>query len=849
MYLKKTLAFALSLGVLSSAMPTINVTADDTAEAIRYYYGDLDRNERLDIHDLCALRAAVSGNTALDEITQKQSDLNDDGTVNAADAELLNDYLLAAVKEFPSGVYFTVDTTLAYNGQKKLTGSRQIEKLDRGTYAVSNGSGVFVSWRLMAQDEPDIAFNVYRTTDGVTTKLNFEPLTNGTNFVDNTADMSRDNTYFVKTVYNNVESETDGSYTLKAGESVFVKGNSGAAKIIPINQGGTIHFVWVGDFNGDGRYDYLVDRCADDHQKLEAYLDDGTYLWTLDLGYNSENKNNITPGASTIDVGMWDGATVYDIDLDGHAEVMVRIADGVTFGDGTVHKNSITDGQDIAVLDGMTGTLKTSAPVPDDKIDVGPKACMMEIGYLDGRTPSLITWIKNRNSDKSFNSYMVAYHMENGKLVQQWKANAAGAEAHQFRVEDIDYDGKDEVLHMGYVLNSDGSLRWSNNEIIHGDRWHVAPFSNADNGKEMLCYGVQQRHENYLLEYIINMNTGKMLWTNYAADKTGELIDVGRGDIGDVDPTHEGYEVWSFQGMYDKNGSKISDTNAYPSLKLYWDGDLLSESYNDSKIEKWNYQTQSVERVATTWKIAGSNSSERGAPMFYGDILGDWREEIICCGYNWDSLIIYSTTIPTDYRLNTLSQDPAYRNDMTSKGYYQSNMLSYYLGDGMDTPPQPDVAYVGEVALEDGAVYMIKNVNSGQYLEVKDGTAEDGANVQQWGAYGPTASNTWRLVSDGNGFYYLVSQLAGGETYYLDVAGGNAANGTNVQIWEKSGSKGQQFTMTKNPDGSYVIHTNCYTGGVKVVEVADASTSSGANIQEMKGNGSSCQSWIFEKVS
>lgn len=235
--------------------------------------------------------------------------------------------------------------------------------------------------------------------------------------------------------------------------------------------------------------------------------------------------------------------------------------------------------------------------------------------------------------------------------------------------------------------------------------------------------------------------------------------------------------------------------------------------------------------------------------MFYGDILGDWREEIICCGYNWDSLIIYSTTIPTDYRLNTLSQDPAYRNDMTSKGYYQSNMLSYYLGDGMDTPPQPDVAYVGEVALEDGAVYMIKNVNSGQYLEVRDGTAEDGANVQQWGAYSPTASNTWRLVPDGNGFYYLVSQLAGGETYYLDVAGGNAANGTNVQIWEKSGSKGQQFTMTKNPDGSYVIHTNCYTGGVKVVEVADASTSSGANIQEMKGNGSSCQSWIFEKVS
>lgn len=105
-----------------------------------------------------------------------------------------------------------------------------------------------------------------------------------------------------------------------------------------------------------------------------------------------------------------------------------------------------------------------------------------------------------------------------------------------------------------------------------------------------------------------------------------------------------------------------------------------------------------------------------------------------------------------------------------------------------------------------------------------------------------------KLVSDGKGFYNLVSQLGGGNTYCLDIDGNNSANNTNVQIWEKTGSKGQQFTLTKNPDGSYVIHTNTYTGGVKCVEIADASTSSGANVQQMKVNGSSCQNWIFELV-
>lgn len=158
---------------------------------------------------------------------------------------------------------------------------------------------MFVSWRLLASDEPDIEFNVYRITDGVITKLNSEVLTGGTNYTDTIADMTKDNTYYVTTVYNGVETPTDGKFTLKAGLSVAGdKNNAGAAQIIPIKEGGTIHFVWIGDFNGDGAYDFLVDRCADDHQKLEAYLNDGT------------------------------------------AESLVRIADGVTFGDGNTYSSN-----------------------------------------------------------------------------------------------------------------------------------------------------------------------------------------------------------------------------------------------------------------------------------------------------------------------------------------------------------------------------------------------------------------------------------------------------------------------------------------------------------------------------
>ena len=822
------------------------------AEEKTYYYGDLDGDEKLTVFDLVLMKKGCLNPDSLTDLQKALCDVSKNDTFDTEDIRLLQDYLHVRIKGFPSGAVYTPPKSQenVYNGQKILTGSRMYEYLDRGTYAVSAGNSVFISWRLLASDEADIGFNVYRTTNGETVKLNDTPVTGGTNYTDTTADMSQDNTYYVTTVYNDVETPTDGEFTLKPGAFVAGdKNNAGSAQIIPIQEGGTIHFVWVGDFNGDGAYDFLVDRCTDDHQKLEAYLNDGTYLWTLDLGVNSENKNNISPGASTIDVGMWDGATVYDIDCDGTAEVLVRIADGVTFGNGkTFSNNSGGNGQAIAVINGMTGTLETSVNLPQDYMSVGPMACMMEVGYLDGVHPSLVCWLKNRNSDKSFNSLMVAYGYAGGDSFKQlWKYDAkdmGGAEAHQFRVEDVDYDGKDEVLHMGYALNGDGTLRYQVKDVVHGDRWHVTAFSNADNGKEMIGYGVQQRNPNTLLEYIYNASTGKLLWTNYGGDGS---VDIGRGDIGDVDPTHEGYEVWSFQGMYDKDGNKISDTNAYPSLKLYWDGDLLSESYNDSKIEKWNYDSQSVSRLATTWKITDCSSSDRGAPMFYGDILGDWREEIICTGYDYASLVIISTTIPTDYRFNTFAQDPAYRNDMTSKGYVQSNMLSYYFGTDMDTPSQPDINIIGQVALEENSVYAGRNVNSVRCMYVYKSSSADGTNVQQYSTVASKAGNTWTVKKSDDGYYYIISQLSNGTTGYLTVANGENKDGTNIEISSFKGGDSQKFKLKRISDGSYMILTKI-SGEKRCVEVINAETDAGANVQQWVLTGSTCQNWKFEKT-
>jgi hypothetical protein len=76
-------------------------------------------------------------------------------------------------------------------------------------------------------------------------------------------------------------------------------------------------------------------------------------------------------------------------------------------------------------------------------------------------------------------------------------------------------------------------------------------------------------------------------------------------------------------------------------------------------------------------------------------MFGDWREEVLFEQSGGTSIRIYSTAIPTDKRIYTLMHDPEYRNSMNEKGYQQSRMLDYYLGDGMTDPPRPNITYPG----------------------------------------------------------------------------------------------------------------------------------------------------------
>lgn len=150
--------------------------------------------------------------------------------------------------------------------------------------------------------------------------------------------------------------------------------------------------------------------------------------------------------------------------------------------------------------------------------------------------------------------------------------------------------------------------------------------------------------------------------------------------------------------------------------------------------------------------------------------------------------------------------------------------------------------------MDESAYYMFKNVNSGLYMEVEGGKAAAGTNVQQWGADSASAHNTWHVKAASDGYYYILSMLGDGQTYYLDLDYGKTDNGTNIGIYTDTQADAQLFKFADNGDGTYTILTKS-SGDASAVEIINAETASGANVQQWEVNGHNCQKWYAEKVN
>lgn len=567
---------------------------------------------------------------------------------------------------------------------------RYMECLDRGVIAVTTDDGAFVSWRLFGTDPADVSFQLYRAAGNTAPALVCSKGAGAGTWCTDPNPVPGAS-YFVRAVTGGVEGDPSGAATLLAQDYLSIP-------LEPASADAYVHLAWVGDLDGDGEYDVVVDRISSQAPLVDAYTRDGEFLFRLDTGPLGENQDNIEGGPSVISNGHWDGVTVYDFDSDGRAEIAIKTANGFVFGDGSELEHDNDADQFVSLIDGTTGGELTRARLPADFIDDGPLQCHFGVGYFDGVRPSVVTKCKNRVGSGAFNLVAAVYDFDGGALTQRWKyvRSGNGSDYHQIRVQDVDGDGKDELCDGGYVLDDDGTLLYSlgDDGVVHGDRFHITDLDPARPGLE--GWGIQQDNPNGLETYYYDARTGEVL-RKYSAE-SGAGADMGRGTIADLFEDRPGLEYWSFNGMYSAGSGDlvVAETNEnvpWPNFSMQWDGDLGSELLDNNRVGDWDLEARS--RNSYSWRRSFDGLVQaRGAIPFYGDIYGDWREEALLETSDHAELRIYTTTYETATRLYTLVHNPAYRNNLTVHGYKQSHLVDYYLGFGMAAPPAPAIRLV-----------------------------------------------------------------------------------------------------------------------------------------------------------
>ncbi|MCD8391294.1 MAG: hypothetical protein LUD03_05600 [Firmicutes bacterium] len=660
-------------------------------------------------------------------------------SISAAAVMLISSFAPAARAQFDAytdddGMTLGYYTEAADAGEREETealyanrpkNERRFEYLTRGLTAVPSEDGTLVSWRFLGTDSEDLTYNLYCNGE----KLNSEPIELTTNFFHKDAPANA--VYTLKEVENGVENGTEVETTAWSDSYIGFK--------VEERDGYNIDDGAVADLDGDGEYEILLRRIPSmdvetrtTYPLIEAYKTDGTLMWTIDIGPNEINEHDINIMA-------------YDFDGDGRSEVVLRSFEGTTDGAGNTIGDTNSDGitdysldsenlaifkdrqyivstpEFLSVYDGETGgeiartdLLPEKEPLSEwsyQYTDTGrltkrASHYLFGLAYLDGVTPSIVmvrgAWDNVRAA---------AWHMEDGELTVDWVHETEnvenvdsiwGACNHNLAVLDVDFDGKDEIISGPMAIDDDGSEMYAvkaydndgtAQKLLHGDAFDAAKMDPDYDG-----YLVWACHETSNLLANIELHDAR---TGQVTEGYSKNKDTGRSRAADIDPNYSGFELWGSTGTVPQNvnGEKITDdawnnityrgtdgtisdgTSIPMNFKVYWDGDLLSELLDNVTVSKWNWEDKTVDEIFTADGCA-SNSGTKAVPVAAADLFGDWREEIVFKTEDETEIRIYSTAIPTQYRITTLMHDSYYRACVATQSnhYNQPSNLSYYLG-------------------------------------------------------------------------------------------------------------------------------------------------------------------------
>lgn len=293
---------------------------------------------------------------------------------------------------------------------------------------------------------------------------------------------------------------------------------------------------------------------------------------------------------------------------------------------------------------------------------------------------------------------------------------------HNCTVADVDNDGKDEFITGALCMevddNNEFKPRWCT-FMEHGDALHIGDYDPTHKGLEFFTvhedgnaisqydtdeqkqakiagpdgiigtdddYGYVQKNAQAAGKYVIcnfgmsviDADTGEIMFHK------GNTKDTGRGVMANTGSG--GYYQITGIGSYQCNGNNeftSTRNGAGSNFRIFWDGDLYDELLDGTNITNYNGNGFNASRYDCV-KINGTKSN----PALQADLFGDWREELVYPTTDGNTLRVFTTTEPTDYKIKTLMHDPVYRSGVAAEqtAYNQPPHVGFYMGEEVFKP-------------------------------------------------------------------------------------------------------------------------------------------------------------------
>lgn len=350
----------------------------------------------------------------------------------------------------------------------------------------------------------------------------------------------------------------------------------------------------------------------------------------------------------------------------------------------------------------------------------------------------------------------------------------------------------------------DASQTWTFTEVMKGKGvYSICSYGNKNRGMDVVDFSKDNGAQVQLYDYLGNPHQQFILYD--CGEGYYQLVARNSGKVVEIPQSSKGNGEWI--KIYDNNGTHTQQ-----------------------------------------WAVVENRYDEASAVTLYTDAGYKGKAVTLSEGtYNLSRMGLYNLT---DNDMSSLKVTPGFKVTIYEGDNFNGKSKSYIASESFvgeewnDKMSSLKVEAYGKSGLSGD--YKLQNRNSGKFLDLDNNNTDNNTAIVQYDDEGIDATQIWTLTEIGGekGVYSICTSV--NKRQGMDVADWSKNDGAQVQLYEYSGHRNQQFIVVEKGDGYYQFVSRL---SGKVIEIPSSSKDNGEWIKLYDNNGTNTQQWKFVSPS